>query len=120
AARAPGGVALSAKAVRSSAYPDRPVDLDVRHGEILGLAGLVGSGRTELARVLFGIDERFGGSVTLDGKTLKLGSAADAVASGIFLVPEDRKLTGILLDLSIAENISLPNLPAHAKHQLVS
>ncbi|MDX8432125.1 MULTISPECIES: sugar ABC transporter ATP-binding protein [Mesorhizobium] len=119
-AHAPGGTALSARAVRTSAYPERPVDLDVRHGEILGFAGLVGSGRTELARVLFGIDERFGGSVTLDGKTLKLGSAADAVASGIFLVPEDRKLTGILLDLSIAENISLPNLPAHAKHQLVS
>ncbi|BCG91665.1 sugar ABC transporter ATP-binding protein [Mesorhizobium sp. 131-2-1] len=119
-AHAPGGVALSASAVRTSAYPERPVDLDVRHGEILGLAGLVGSGRTELARVLFGIDECFGGSVTLDGKTLKLGSAADAVANGIFLVPEDRKLTGILLDLSIAENISLPNLPAHAKRSLVS
>jgi ribose transport system ATP-binding protein len=49
-----------------------------------------------------------------------LASAADAVAHGIFLVPEDRKLTGILLDLSIAQNISLPNLPAHAKRQLVS
>ncbi|TIW39404.1 MAG: sugar ABC transporter ATP-binding protein, partial [Mesorhizobium sp.] len=119
-AHAPGGVALSVRAVRTSAYPERPVDLEVRHGEILGLAGLVGSGRTELARVLFGIDECFGGSVTLDGKTLKLGSAAEAVASGIFLVPEDRKLTGILLDLSIAQNISLPNLPAHAKRSLVS
>ncbi|TGV63634.1 sugar ABC transporter ATP-binding protein, partial [Mesorhizobium sp. M2D.F.Ca.ET.160.01.1.1] len=114
-ARAPGSVALAANGVRTSAYPDRPVDLDVRHGEILGLAGLVGSGRTELARVLFGIDESFGGSLLLDGKELVLGSAADAVASGIFLVPEDRKLTGILLDLTITQNISLPNLPAHAK-----
>ncbi|RUW48167.1 sugar ABC transporter ATP-binding protein [Mesorhizobium sp. M1A.F.Ca.ET.072.01.1.1] len=120
AGRAPGGVALSATAVRTSAYPDHPVDLELRRGEILGLAGLVGSGRTELARVLFGIDERLGGSVALDGKALNVGSAADAVASGIFLVPEDRKLTGILLDLSIAQNISLPNLPAHAKRSLVS
>ncbi|AZO32611.1 MULTISPECIES: sugar ABC transporter ATP-binding protein [Mesorhizobium] len=120
AGRAPGGVALSANAVRTSTYPDRPVSLDLRRGEILGLAGLVGSGRTELARVLFGIDERLGGSVSLDGKALNVTSAADAVANGIFLVPEDRKLTGILLDLSIAQNISLPNLPAHAKRSLVS
>jgi ribose transport system ATP-binding protein len=120
AARAPGATALSAKAVRTPAYPSRPVDLDVRRGEILGLAGLVGSGRTELARVFFGIDPALGGSLELDGKPLALGSAADAVAQGIFLVPEDRKLTGILLDLSIAQNISLPNLPAHARNQLVS
>lgn len=120
AARAPGATALSAKAVRTPAYPARPVDLDVMRGEILGLAGLVGSGRTELARVFFGIDTTLGGALELEGKPLVLGSAADAVAHGIFLVPEDRKLTGILLDLSIAQNISLPNLPAHAKRQLVS
>ncbi|TIS95405.1 sugar ABC transporter ATP-binding protein [Mesorhizobium sp.] len=119
-ARPPGTVALSAKAIRTSAYPDRPVDLGVRHGEILGLAGLVGSGRTELARVLFGIEKALGGALQLDGIDLVLGSAADAVANGIFLVPEDRKLTGILLDLSIAQNISLPNLPAHARRFLVS
>jgi ribose transport system ATP-binding protein len=120
AARAPGATALSAKAIRTPAYPARPVDLDVRRGEILGLAGLVGSGRTELARVFFGIDSSLGGALELDGKPLALGSAADAVAHGIFLVPEDRKLTGILLDLSIAQNISLPNLPAHARRSLVS
>jgi ribose transport system ATP-binding protein len=120
AARAPGATALSAKAIRTPAYPGRPVDLDVRHGEILGLAGLVGSGRTELARVFFGIDGALGGTVELDGKPLVIGSAADAVAHGIFLVPEDRKLTGILLDLSIAQNISLPNLPVHSRNQLVS
>mgnify|MGYP001029216698 CR=1 FL=1 len=119
-AHAPGGVAVSVKAVQTTAYPGRPVDLDIRHGEILGLAGLVGSGRTELARVLFGIDRALGGSVQLDGREVPLASAADAVASGIFLAPEDRKLTGILLDLSIAENITLPNLPAHARRSLVS
>ncbi len=118
--RVAGPVALSARGVRTSAYPNHQVDLDICHGEILGLAGLVGSGRTELARVLFGIDTRLGGELKLEGKKLALASAADAVASGVFLVPEDRKLEGILLDLSIAQNISLPNMPAHSTNLLVS
>ncbi len=84
--------------------------MDVLHGEILGLAGLVGSGRTEFARVVFGIDRSLGGELYLDGKHVLLSSSADAVATGIFLVPEDRKLAGILLDFAIAQNISLPNL----------
>ncbi len=116
AARAPGARALSAKAVRTRAYPDRPVDLDVRHGEILGLAGLVGSGRTELARVLFGIDETLRRQRSSSTASRSRSARPPMPSrSGIFLVPEDRKLTGILLDLSIAQNISLPNLPAHAQ-----
>jgi ribose transport system ATP-binding protein len=116
----PGPVALSARGVRTPAHPNASVDLDLRHGQILGLAGLVGSGRTELARVLFGIDRRLGGTITLDGQPLALKAATDAVANGIFLVPEDRKATGILLDLPIAQNISLPDLGSHARHFLVS
>ncbi|MBN9243787.1 MAG: sugar ABC transporter ATP-binding protein [Mesorhizobium sp.] len=119
-ARQPGSVALSARGIRTPAYPHRSVDLDLRRGEILGLAGLVGSGRTELARVLFGIDRRLGGTIALDGPPLALAAAADAVANGIFLVPEDRKATGILLDLPIAQNISLPDLRRHARRFLVS
>jgi ribose transport system ATP-binding protein len=116
----PGAVALSMDSLRSPAYPDRTVTLDLHHGEILGLAGLVGSGRTELARVLFGIDRSPGGTMRFEGRELVLGSAAEAVRQGIFLVPEDRKLTGILLDLPIAENISLPDLRSHATRFLVS
>jgi ribose transport system ATP-binding protein len=115
-----GSIALSARGVRTGAYPDRSIDLDLRQGEILGLAGLVGSGRTEFARVLFGIDESFGGTITLDGKPLHIANSADAVAQGVFLVPEDRKSDGILLDFTIAQNISLPNLEAHASSMLVS
>jgi ribose transport system ATP-binding protein len=115
-----GEVVLSAKAIRTAAYPGRPVDLELRSGEVLGLAGLVGSGRTELARVFFGIDKKLGGTLQFDGKEISLASAAVAVGYGIFLVPEDRKLTGILLDLSIAQNISLPNLPLHVRRFLVS
>ncbi|MEO8684106.1 MAG: sugar ABC transporter ATP-binding protein, partial [Devosia sp.] len=91
-----GEISLSARGIRTGSYPERSIDLDLRKGEILGLAGLVGSGRTEFARVLFGIDESFGGSVTLDGKPLQIANSADAVAQGIFLVPEDRKSDGVL------------------------
>jgi ribose transport system ATP-binding protein len=100
--------------LRTAAYPFREVTLDLHHGEILGLAGLVGAGRTELARALFGIDRPEGGTVLLDGQPVHFAAAADAIKAGIFLVPEDRKGTGILLDLPITENISLPNLAAYA------
>jgi ribose transport system ATP-binding protein len=92
----------------------------LREREILGLAGLVGAGRTELARALFGIDPILGGKLEIDGAPVTLSSAADAVAHGIFLVPEDRKGAGILLGLPIVENISLPNLEAYARGFLVS
>jgi ribose transport system ATP-binding protein len=118
--RAPGAVALKADGIRTAAHPSRTVDLEIRYGEILGLAGLVGSGRTEFARVLFGIDKRYGGSIERDGRTVALRSASAAVASGIFLVPEDRKLSGILLDLPISENISLPDLPAYSRRFMMS
>jgi len=118
--RSPGSVALKASMVRTGAYPGRPVDLEIRYGEILGLAGLVGSGRTELARVLFGIDRSYGGAVLQDDKEIAINSARDAVKKGIFLVPEDRKRNGILLDLPIAANITLANLPALATNFMVS
>ncbi len=117
---AAGNVALRATDVRTSAYPAQPVSLEVRHGEILGLAGLVGAGRTELARAIFGVDRVFGGHFELHGKPFRPVSANAAIARGIFLVPEDRKGAGILLDLPVAENISLPNLAAHARGFLVS
>jgi ribose transport system ATP-binding protein len=115
-----GPTILSVKKVQTTAYPRQPVDLDLHAGEILGLAGLVGAGRTELARVIFGIDPMLGGRLELDGTPLTLRSAADAVARGIYLVPEDRKGSGVLLELPIQENISLPNLNAHAHQFLVS
>ncbi|WP_055046612.1 sugar ABC transporter ATP-binding protein [Devosia sp. A16] len=117
---AKGQAVLAARGVRTAAYPAHPISLDLHAGEILGLAGLVGSGRTELARALFGVDQSYGGVVALDGQPVVVRSATDAVARGIFLVPEDRKGEGILLDLPISENISLPNLTAYAPRSLVS
>ncbi|MGR9129172.1 sugar ABC transporter ATP-binding protein [Rhizobium leguminosarum] len=118
--RSPGSVALKASGVRTEAYPGRPVDLEIRYGEIMGLAGLVGSGRTELAKVLFGIDRSYGGAILQDGRQIAIGSARDAVARGIFLVPEDRKRNGILLDFPIAQNITLADLPKLSSRFMLS
>lgn len=115
-----GEVILRARGVQTNAHPGKPVDLDLHRGEILGLAGLVGAGRTELACTFFGVDPMLAGALEFDGTPLALGSAADAVARGIFLVPEDRKATGLLLDMSIAENVSLPDLRSYARRMIVS
>ena len=115
-----GAAVLSVKRVRTSTYPGREISLDLHAGEILGLAGLVGAGRTELARVLFGIDRPEGGKVLLNGEEVRFATSADAVRAGVFLVPEDRKGAGLLLDLSIAQNITLPDLRAYARGSVVS
>jgi len=115
-----GTAVLSTKGLRTSTYPGREITIDVHSGEILGLAGLVGAGRTELARVLFGIDRPEGGRVLLDGKEVRFATSADAVREGIFLVPEDRKASGLLLDFSIAQNITLPDLSRYTRSNVVS
>lgn len=115
-----GTAVLSTKGLRTATYPGREITVDVHSGEILGLAGLVGAGRTELARVLFGIDRPEGGSVLLDGKEVHFATSADAVREGVFLVPEDRKGAGLLLDFSIAQNITLPDLGHYSHSNVVS
>jgi ribose transport system ATP-binding protein len=85
----------------------------VRQGEILGIAGLVGSGRTELAQCLFGVDPLDGGEILVDGKLVAIDSPRDAVAHGIVLLTENRKKQGLFLGLSVLENITLPALNAH-------
>jgi ribose transport system ATP-binding protein len=119
-ARPPAAEALQLRNVRTATHPDHSVDLAVRQGEILGLAGLVGSGRTELARAVFGIDPLLGGSVQVDGAPLAASSPRAAIERGLYFVPEDRKRSGLLLDVSIAENISLPNLRAYAHRMVVA
>jgi len=85
----------------------QPIDLDVQRGQILGLAGLLGSGRTETARLLFGADRADSGTMLVDGKPVRLRSPHDAVRHGIAYCAEDRKKEGIVADLSIRENILL-------------
>ncbi len=101
-------------------FPDRNVDLSIRRGEILGLAGLVGSGRTSLARAMFGIDPIIGGEIRLDGAVVAVRSARAAIRQGIYLVPEDRKRAGLILDMPVAENITLASLLSYARFLLVN
>jgi ribose transport system ATP-binding protein len=115
-----GDVALSVQKLRTQTFPFAEVSIDFHRGEILGLAGLVGAGRTELAHALFGIDATEGGTVLLDGAPVRFTSSADAVKAGVFLVPEDRKGMGLVLDLAITENITLPNLSAYARGLTIS
>ncbi|MBR0555588.1 sugar ABC transporter ATP-binding protein [Ciceribacter sp. L1K23] len=84
-----------------------PFDLDVRGGEVVGMAGLLGSGRTETAETLFGVTPADSGQAAVDGKTVNLRSPRDAILNGFGFCPEDRKLDGIVGDLSIRENIAL-------------
>jgi len=83
---------------------------DLRRGEVLGVAGLVGAGRTELARLIFGADRRRGGEVLLDGSPVRITSPGDAIARGICLLTEDRKAQGLVLGLSARDNFALGNL----------
>lgn len=87
-----------------------PVNLKLRKGEILGMFGLVGAGRTELSRVIFGIDPVGDGRILVDGKEIKITRPLDAIKAGIALVPEDRKDLGLILGMSVKDNMLLPKL----------
>jgi ribose transport system ATP-binding protein len=86
------------------------VNFTLRRGEILGFAGLVGAGRTETARLLFGVDRKDAGEIWMDGKQVRINSPLDAVKAGLGFVPDDRGLQGLVLKLPVLENIVLPSL----------
>jgi rhamnose transport system ATP-binding protein len=114
----PGRVVLKVgRLTREGVFTD--VSFDVRSGEIVALAGLVGAGRTEVARAIFGIDRWDAGSVEVDGRRLPPGSPTGAMAAGIALVPEDRRQQGLLLDFSIERNIALASLDSVSRAGLI-
>jgi rhamnose transport system ATP-binding protein len=98
----------------------RDVGFSVRAGEILGLAGLVGAGRSEVARVLFGLDRRDSGEIRLGGRLVDFSAPSAAMTAGIAYVPEDRHQEGLVLDFTIAQNVTLPILPRLFPRLLVS
>jgi rhamnose transport system ATP-binding protein len=106
--RAAGTVLEVERLTREGVFVD--ISFEVRAGEIVALAGLVGAGRSEVARAIFGIDPYDAGSVRLSGHTLRRGSPTAAMSSGIGFVPEDRRQHGLVMDLSTAENIALASL----------
>jgi len=91
------------------------VSFTLRRGEILGFAGLVGAGRTETARLLFGADLKDAGEIYVEGKPVNIESPSDALAAGIGFVPEDRSNQGLILRLSVLENVVLPTLDRHTR-----
>jgi rhamnose transport system ATP-binding protein len=111
---APGAVRLAVRGLTRAPYFHQ-VSFDLRAGEIVGLAGLVGAGRSRLAAAIFGLDRPDAGSVTLDGTTLPPGQVPAAVAAGLALVPEDRQRLGLVLPLGVGENLVLAALSSLAR-----
>ncbi|HET6409675.1 MAG TPA: sugar ABC transporter ATP-binding protein, partial [Chthoniobacteraceae bacterium] len=104
---APAGVVLSLKGVSCAASALKGVSFDVRAGEVFGLAGLVGAGRTELARVLFGITPADSGTIRLNDAEVMIRNPRQAVRAGIAYVPEDRRRHGVILEMAIAANMTM-------------
>ncbi len=96
------------------------IDFELHRGEILGIAGLVGAGRTEVVRALFGADPPTAGTIEIDGRVWRLRRPEDAVRAGIVLVPEDRKGQGLVLGLSVQDNLALPSLEELAERGAVT
>jgi ribose transport system ATP-binding protein len=108
-------VRLSVRGLRTRRYPNQEVSFDIHAGEILGMAGLVGAGRSEVAQTMFGVDSPFTpGTMTLDGQPMVVRSARDAIRQGLYLAPEDRRRSGVLVEMTIRENITLPALQRYA------
>lgn len=112
--QATGPVRLAVSGLtRQGALQD--VSFEVREGEILGLAGLIGSGRTEIARCIFGADPFDSGSITLDGRDLSVRSPHDAIREGVFMIPESRKEQGLVLGAAISDNLMLATLHSRSR-----
>ncbi|MCA9036961.1 MAG: sugar ABC transporter ATP-binding protein [Planctomycetaceae bacterium] len=110
----PGDVAIEVHDISTEAWPSHRNSFQVRAGEIVGIAGLVGAGRTELLRTLFGVDRPLSGTIKVGGHPVDLQSPQDAIAAGVALVPEDRKQQGVILEMAIRQNIGLASLHDHA------
>ena len=105
-----GNLALEVSKLRTPAHPQHELTFSIASGEIVAVAGLVGSGRTEMLETLFGVAPALGGSIRVSGKDLKVDSPISAIEAGIALAPEDRKQLGLVIDMTVLENLSLATL----------
>ena len=117
AAQTPGY--FQVRNARSSRYPDRSVSFDAARGEILGFAGLVGAGRSEIVKAVVGLDVHGGAEVSIGGQSIAINSSRDAISHGIYLVPEDRRGEGLVTLMVVRENITLPSLSRFASLFLI-
>ncbi len=117
---AAGRPLLSIRNVRTAAKPANAANIELRTGEILGVAGLIGAGRTELAQAIFGAGGKLSGEVLVNGVPLDAKSPAEAIEAGLYLVPEDRKRTGLILEFPICENVTMANLRNYLRRGTVS
>jgi ribose transport system ATP-binding protein len=101
---------MEVRGLRTARYPAHAISLSLHAGEILGLAGLIGAGRSELVQAIFGVDSPRSGQILLDGEPVEIHSPRDAIRRGIYLVPEDRRNAGLLTEMRVRENITLPDL----------
>ena len=111
----PGEPVLEVRRLRTPAHPRQELSFTVRAGEIVGLAGLVGAGRTEMLQTVFGVTPAAGGEVSVAGTTMTPRTPMEAIEAGIALVPEDRKQQGLVLEMSVRHNASLPSLRRTAR-----
>jgi ribose transport system ATP-binding protein len=112
--------AFEVRNLHTRRYPQHAVSFAARRGEILGFAGLVGAGRSELAEAVFGVEPPVAGELTLDGRALRIRSPQDAIREGIYLAPEDRRRAGLILEEAIRKNVSLPSLSRYSSAGLVN
>jgi ribose transport system ATP-binding protein len=106
--------------LRTRRYPNREVSFNIGKGEIIGFAGLVGAGRTEVAQSIFGVEGALEATFRLNSQELRIRSPQDAIRHGIYLVPEDRRHAGLITDIAIRENVTLPALDRYAQAGLIS
>ncbi len=116
----PGAVRLEVDDLRTAAHPRHPLRFQVRAGEIIGVAGLVGAGRTEMLEALFGVTPAVGGVIRVAGREVRPQSPQEAIRAGLALVPEDRKRQGVILQMAVRENLSLAALRRDASHGFLS
>jgi ribose transport system ATP-binding protein len=108
------------KGLRTQFRPHHRISFDIASGEILGFAGLVGAGRSEMAQAIFGVEPALEGSIHLNGKELNIRNCRDAISAGIFLAPEDRRKTGLVTSMAVRENITMAGMKRYSRWSLIN
>lgn len=116
----PGEVRLQLQDVRVFGRAEHPVNIEVRSGEIVGMAGLVGAGRTEVLEAIMGLRPVLGGRIVVDGKPIPQGNIRSSIAAGLALVPEDRRHTGLVTSMSVGDNLTLASMENVSRYGILS